>query len=246
MTYVKNVAEIRVNAIRLLDAIHKNTAERAHALELVKISRVFLPIYYNAKLTFVPSKFIGYENNQLTLHIAQRNSRDGRDTNREIDKILGKHGHDPELERRLHSYRAAIGISLQNYKHSFWPIDTKQSNKPSENSGIEDFDQSEIGNESPEYRIRTSGSYIRDDRVRRSVLKRANGLCEYKGCQPFIGRKGKPYLEAHHVISLCAEGVDKPENVIALCANHHREAHFGEEFAALNDSFLNILRGMNN
>jgi 5-methylcytosine-specific restriction protein A len=35
------------------------------------------------------------------------------------------------------------------------------------------------------------------------------------------------YLEAHHIIALADDGKDTPENVIALCPKHHREAHFG-------------------
>ena len=39
----------------------------------------------------------------------------------------------------------------------------------------------------------------------------------------------KIYLETHHIVPLHEGGDDTSENVIALCPNHHREAHYGEK-----------------
>lgn len=108
-------------------------------------------------------------------------------------------------------------------------------------SAINDLDQSEIGNDSPKYRELMARAFKRDDRVRRAVLKRAAGKCEFKKCVPFTSKKGIPYLESHHVVHLSAQGKDKIDNVIALCASHHREAHFGEKWESLNEEFLKIL-----
>ena len=89
---------------------------------------------------------------------------------------------------------------------------------------------------------------LRTNRVRKAVLKRANGVCEYgssqspkNSCITFLKRDGTPYLETHHVIELSEQGKDKESNVIALCANHHREAHFGQSWKALQDEFLEII-----
>ena len=53
---------------------------------------------------------------------------------------------------------------------------------------------------------------------------------------------GSHYVEAHHVIALSALGPDTVENVIALCAGHHREAHYGKHAAVLEAAFLAKLR----
>lgn len=76
-------------------------------------------------------------------------------------------------------------------------------------------------------RISTTTTYVRDPRVRAAVMRRAAGKCEYCKAQGFSGINGVPYLEAHHIIRLADEGKDRRTNVIALCPNHHREAHFG-------------------
>ncbi|WP_367279508.1 HNH endonuclease [Paraburkholderia sp.] len=60
------------------------------------------------------------------------------------------------------------------------------------------------------------------------MLNRANGKCEYCGQEGFLLPNGKRYIEAHHIISLANQGPDTMDNVIGLCANHHREAHFGK------------------
>lgn len=108
------------------------------------------------------------------------------------------------------------------------------------NSVIDDIDQSDFGNDDPEYRKRMAGSYVRDARVREQVLKRANGFCE-ECDQPGFRTKtksGQPYLETHHVIALSEQGRDRPHNVIALCATDHRRAHYAENWKELQDKFL--------
>lgn len=83
---------------------------------------------------------------------------------------------------------------------------------------------------SPEYTF-NGKAYKRLKSVRDHVLTRSRGLCEFPGCgqQGFLTVGGGHYLETHHAIPLCEGGADSPSNVIALCANHHRQAHFAVE-----------------
>jgi len=56
-------------------------------------------------------------------------------------------------------------------------------------------------------------------------------ICEAIGLAPigFRKRSGEPYVEAHHVafVSCLRPGVLVPSNIIAVCANHHRQLHYG-------------------
>ena len=104
--------------------------------------------------------------------------------------------------------------------------------------GIDDIDQSDFGNDDPEYRKRMAGSFVRDAKVRELVLKRANGFCEECDQPGFLTKSGQPYLETHHIIALSEQGPDRPHNVIALCATDHRRAHFAENWRELQDKFL--------
>ena len=79
----------------------------------------------------------------------------------------------------------------------------------------------------------TGKVYVRDPRVRDNVLLRAQGKCEYCSAPGFAMADGRTYLETHHVAPLCENGPDCTSNVVALCPNHHREAHHGKNAAML-------------
>lgn len=87
-------------------------------------------------------------------------------------------------------------------------------------------DGSEIENY-PEKIIRKTSTYKRDANVRKRVLSRAIGKCELCGKPGFVMSNGNIYLETHHVVPLSEDGPDNINNVVAICPNHHREAHHG-------------------
>ena len=95
-------------------------------------------------------------------------------------------------------------------------------------NAVEDLDCSESDADVARV-MRLTAVYARDVDIRNHVVKRAGGKCEFCGAEGFLKSDGTRYLEAHHIISLANQGGDSLENVIALCANHHREAHFGAD-----------------
>ena len=86
----------------------------------------------------------------------------------------------------------------------------------------------DLGSDSPQRKTSLGARYARDPKVRKVVEDRAKGKCEFCGDDGFVRISGSKYLETHHIIALAKDGKDRITNVIALCANHHREAHFGE------------------
>ena len=54
-------------------------------------------------------------------------------------------------------------------------------------------------------------------------------ICESLQSNPlgFNKRNGKPYVEAHHVIFVSRGGSLSAANLITVCANHHRQLHYG-------------------
>jgi 5-methylcytosine-specific restriction protein A len=87
--------------------------------------------------------------------------------------------------------------------------------------------------EPPERRESQASAFIRNPAVRQRVLERAAGHCQLCGKRGFAMRDGAVYLETHHVLPLSEGGRDIDSNVVALCANHHREAHHGAEAIAM-------------
>lgn len=100
------------------------------------------------------------------------------------------------------------------------------------------------GNQALDRALQTVYSYKRDPKVREAVLKRANGRCEYCNKEGFLKASGDRFVEAHHIISLAKQGPDSVKNVIALCPDHHREAHYGVDAGALESAFLGKLKGL--
>lgn len=68
--------------------------------------------------------------------------------------------------------------------------------------------------------------YVRDAYVTEYAKRRANGICQLcENPAPFNNKKGEPYLETHHIVWMSRDGLDAPENTVALCPNCHRRMH---------------------
>lgn len=83
-------------------------------------------------------------------------------------------------------------------------------------------------------------AYYRSQALKLYVVARSNGFCE--GCRekaPFDTKNG-PFLECHHVHRLADGGPDHPKNVVALCPNCHRRAHFAKDAEAYNSKLKAI------
>lgn len=72
----------------------------------------------------------------------------------------------------------------------------------------------------------SSRDFERNAYVSEYAKRVANGICQL--CEqpaPFKDKKGKPYLETHHIIWLSKGGDDTIENTVALGPNCHRKMH---------------------
>jgi len=80
---------------------------------------------------------------------------------------------------------------------------------------------------------------LRSKAIHLYVLARAEGTCEScANAAPFQRSDGSPYLEPHHTDRLADDGPDHPAQVIALCPNCHRRAHYSSD----SDTYNNRLK----
>lgn len=114
--------------------------------------------------------------------------------------------------------------------------------RESPNNGLLDLANPPAGSDIPDRALTSGWSVVRDSKVRAYVIDQAGGRCEYCGKEGFLMSNGKRYTEAHHIIALSAQGKDVVENVIALCPEHHREAHFGVNAEKLETEFIKCIR----
>lgn len=110
---------------------------------------------------------------------------------------------------------------------------------------LQDLDDVPSGNAMPDRAAKVEVSFVRDPKVRAYVLQLANGRCEYCDQLSFKMMNGQHFVEAHHIIALSADGKDTVANVIALCPNHHREAHYGVEAEILEAKFIDCVKARN-
>lgn len=103
---------------------------------------------------------------------------------------------------------------------------------------LDDLGEPPEGSLNPDRVQGKSSGFRRDTAVRAYVRQRAKGKCEYCGSDGFVMQSGERYLETHHIISLASLGPDTPQNVIALCAEDHRRAHYGLDAEKLEREFL--------
>jgi 5-methylcytosine-specific restriction protein A len=111
---------------------------------------------------------------------------------------------------------------------------------PSASALLDQFDVATTDDGSKR-RVVTGEVNIRSAAVRREVLLRACGHCELCGALGFVTVAGQLFLETHHVVPLSENGADRAHNVIALCPNHHREAHHGNRSQTLRKQMLEYL-----
>ena len=68
----------------------------------------------------------------------------------------------------------------------------------------------------------------RDLQIVRRLKKRYNCKCQICG-NNFLMDNGQYYCEAHHIVPVADDGDQTPENVLILCANHHRMFHYAAD-----------------
>jgi len=93
----------------------------------------------------------------------------------------------------------------------------------------------------PDRRTTTRQSFARRADVRRRALERSLGKCQWCHEEGFIMEDGRIFLETHHIIPLSEQGLDDDSNVVALCPNHHREAHHGKQRIEMRRALKEIL-----
>ena len=135
------------------------------------------------------------------LHMVRTGSTEGRAIMHRLSTIAASTGDENgNGNRNGHDTSRVASIPLHNAQLSFEDVLRKKK----------------VG--SP---YRSYNEYLRHPlflRVKRVVIARAHGLCEYHGC-------GKPYTEVHHLVYPPWGTFDVPENMIAICHACHSRIH---------------------
>ncbi len=104
-----------------------------------------------------------------------------------------------------------------------------------------DLERQALG-ETPKAKLKTSVTIERGPIGK--AVKKANGyqcqICNALGANPlsFLKRNGIPYVEAHHVTPVAELQIGSlaASNIMTLCANHHRQLHYGDVAVVIEES----------
>lgn len=139
------------------------------------------------------------------------------------------------MEKEDYSVKRFDGIIPDDIPVNHWSLvggDEEEINEQNESEARELSDSALLkkakqqGSTRPKIKASTTSTYVRNPYVAEYAKRRANGICQLcKEPAPFNDKKGKPYLESHHIVWLCENGTDDIYNTVALCPNCHKKMH---------------------
>lgn len=74
--------------------------------------------------------------------------------------------------------------------------------------------------------------------LRKLAMERSHGECEYCGKPGFRTSTNAIFAEVHHIVPLKENGLDILSNLIVLCPNDHRRAHYADNAAEMKLAFI--------
>ena len=86
--------------------------------------------------------------------------------------------------------------------------------------------------------VGTTSSYKRNESIAKKAIAISKFKCDLDAThETFITKNGKPYMEAHHLIPINAQGdfnvgLDCEANIVSLCPTCHKMLHYGDNIVA--------------
>lgn len=203
-------------------------AEQDEVRELIRKGKCLVAYKINSEYRFSPSRFLGYENNNLEKH-KKSDTKNGMETNKVIEKALKfKLTSNPTLESNYKKYCKNLGVTPSNYlKRKYWLFELDA-----------DFiENNELDGQFPEGKI---AERIHKRRERNSkVIALAKNNFKLKHGRLFCqvcnfdfekkyGKVGADFIEAHHTVyvsEMKPNHLTSLDEIAMLCSNCHRMVH---------------------
>ena len=122
MRFISNKTELLEN-IKMLEnyLADGNQEEQEFAHERVRLGKTICVYKINGENHFAPSRFVGYAQNTMRLHLAN-GDKDGRETNPIIDKIVGHSFSNQTIDEKFVAYLTSLGLSVPGNKRRYWRL----------------------------------------------------------------------------------------------------------------------------
>lgn len=207
-------------------------SEKEEAVSLVKRGTCFVAYQIKGDIYFAPSRFIGYVDNKLKSHSASK-SKDGRNTNKVINKILGMRPLPNEkFEEKYIQYCIFLGIK-PNAKGAFgadrkyWRLDIEKEFK---NDELFDEEFSEGTIIEKIHKVRERNPKVINLAKEKFIEENGRLFCQVCGFdfEKTYGKLGEGFIEGHHIVAISEMSnghKTRVEDIVLVCSNCHRMIH---------------------
>ena len=244
METIKTIEDLKSNLELVEMYLSEGTdKERQDINKLISGGFCFVVYKINNEYRFVPSRYIGYYDNDLERH--NNNNKKGDETNFAISRLvknpknkLKKLIKDEFLDIKYLEYCKGLGIKPHDKKRKYWLFDFKREEFASNVNTDEGFPEGKIVERKHKARERNS-KLVKD--AKRLFREANNGLyCQICGFnfEKSFGEIGKDFIEAHHTIPVSEmeeTHKTKIEEIAIVCSNCHRMLHRKRPWLKIND-----------
>jgi 5-methylcytosine-specific restriction protein A len=212
--------------------------ERDFAINLIKKGRCFVTYKINDEIRFCPSRFVGYKANNMKEHL-RSDSKDGRETNPAISKVLKKQLESNNNLETLHQeYCQSFGVIPDNVKKKFWDLESVDAIIIENEELKSSFPEGGIVERIHLHRERNSKVVkLAKERFKNKFGKLFCQICDFDFSQKY-GSLGEDFIEGHHTIAVSSMNPNhqtKPEDIALVCANCHRMLHRKRPWLGINE-----------
>jgi len=220
---IETKEELKVNLERV-EAYLNDSNDSAAYDEMINLighgtNFVAYQIEYSNEIHFAPSRFVGYLNNSLKVHLVHKNGKDGTKTSPRINKILYEaRAYDDILEEQYLVFCSKIGAKpkeMKRTKRKYWLL--KDIKIELYEGGVTQI---------------FMNRYERNPQARKRCIEKYGAKCYVCGLifKDMYGEIGEGFMHVHHITPLSqqkkAHVVDEA-NLIPVCPNCHAMLHRG-------------------
>ena len=215
-----------------------NEDEKEKVVSLIKRGTCFIAYKINNETRFVPSRFVGYLNNNLRKH--SKAYKDGRITNKAINPILNSQPlYNDKLEKQYRRYCESLGFNANEkgsfgVQRKFWDYFIDENLKHDINN--REFMEGNLVERMHKQRERNPK--VIGEAKELFINKYGKVFCEVCGFdfEKEYGEIGKNFIEGHHTIAVKDMKPNHKtvvEDIALLCSNCHSMIHSRKEMLSI-------------
>ena len=216
---IETVEELKTNLNQVENYLNDSEDDVLDKIKsLIKNGKNFVAyqIENTNEIHFAPSRFIGYLNNSLKVHLERNNGKDGRETSPCIDKLLSQvRKYDDELEKQYLDFCSKLEVTPANVERKYWRLT---------NIKIELYEGG--------VKQVSANRYERNPEARRRCIEKHGTTCKVCGLnfKDMYGKIGDGFIHVHHIVPLSVQKEKRSvneANLIPVCPNCHAMLHRG-------------------